>query len=167
VERKDISETATQTVGVPDAAEVEANEAIDNAEDVQSTNRIYQFNNCQTVYMNSFNARGLNISNTAPRNSRMSCFLISRDMCAHIYPCLHTVAPDLEVSGKIEDIDDAANIRPTNAVYTKIFDNYNVTVKNCTSSYLFFLLFFCSQDHQYLAPHCQFMIGTISYYFLQ
>jgi len=117
VERKGIAETATQTVGVPDAAEVEANEAIDNAEDVQSTNMIYQFNNCQNVYMNAFNARGLNISSTAPRNGH------------------------LEVNGKIEDIDDAANIRPTNAVYTKFFDNYNVTVKN-----------FHDRDDQLLPP---------------
>jgi hypothetical protein len=67
--------------------------------------------------MNSFNTCGLNISSTAPRNSH------------------------LEVSGKIEDINDAANIRPTNAVYTKIFDNYNVTVKN-----------FYDSDDQLLLP---------------
>ena len=78
-----IHQFISQTV-VPDAHEIEDSvkiEEIDNAEDIVSdddnpVNRTYQFYNCQTVYMNSFNARGVKVKDSGnhfPQVTRTSC----------------------------------------------------------------------------------------------
>lgn len=69
----------------PDAPEIEAGDKIeeDNAEDgIVSDgngriNRTYQFYNCQAVYMNAFNARGVKVKDSGNNFPQVTCMSFS------------------------------------------------------------------------------------------
>ena len=72
-------ETVGGALGAPQTEEGDEIEETDNAEDTLSDNgpmnRTYQFYNCQTVYMNAFNNRGVKVKdsgNNIPQVTRMS-----------------------------------------------------------------------------------------------